>query len=172
MEISNKDSAGLAILIAISELKGSSTTPAVRKHMNIRVANNFASLLTDLYGKQLVNRKKNPDDRLGTGNIWTITGTGKTYLKKYKNQAMNNTAVSDYLEQSMIESKQRKMNRTVGGPSYPLPKVSKGVGQAMDSIALLIEENQKRDALLRSIRSMIDAVLADDTEEEGEELET
>lgn len=152
---------GITILNAMHQMGGSGSTPEIRHHMGITRANNFAGNLTDLFGKGYVTKKKNAELRGGAGNIWSITKDGKKHLRDNQQYILTPEEARADLEKRFNASKQRKLN-----PTFPLhPKVSKGVGQAMDSLATLIQENQNRDALLRSIRSMIDAVLDDQQEE-------
>ena len=160
-------SLGPTIIKALLELDGSANTLELRAHMNLVRSYNFASHLTDLFGRNCVQKRKNPNaeggPKGGRSNVWTVSKKGKTYLENHSHEVISYAQVAIELKKRFDAYEARKSNK----PSRILPKVSKGVGAAMDSIALLIEENQKRDALLRSIRSMIDAVL-EDPEEEAE----
>ena len=159
--ISSQAKMAITILNAMHQMGGSGSTPEIRHHMGITRANNFAGNLTDLFGKTYVTKKKSSELRGGACNIWSITKEGKKHLRENQQLILTPEEARTDLETRFEASKQRKMSS-----SFPLsPKVSKGVGQAMDSLATLIQENQNRDALLRSIRSMIDAVLEDQHED-------
>jgi len=158
---------GPTIIKALLKLGGSANTIELRDEMGFVRSYNFAANLTDLFTRNLLQKRKNlhaeGGPRGGRGNIWTVSKKGKDYLNNNTDQILSYREVEAELKKRFFAAEERKSNAPPR--SRILPKVSKGVGAAMDSIALLIEENQKRDALLRSIRSMIDAVLEDPDEE-------
>ena len=150
------------ILKAMMEIGGKCTTTELREHMGIVRANNFSANMTELFNFAYLSKGKDPKSRGGNGNIWTVTQKGKKYLLANKAKVKPFSAISNELEVRHSDMLVRKANREKT-PQHP--QVSKGASRAIDSIAILIEENQNLNGVLLSIRSMIDNVLNDRVEE-------
>ena len=152
------------ILKALSELDGKASTPGIREHIGITKSNNFSANMADLNKLGYVTSGKDAKLRGGTGNIWSITKKGKNLYSKNDIILIPYPELAEVFYKRHAEMKKNQLNKQ----TIKHPKVSKGVGRAMDSIAFLIEDNERKDALLRSMRSMINQVLGPEEEEEVE----